>query len=178
MSDYRRCLIPGGCYFFTVNLLQRYPNDLLIRHIGILRDVVRNVRFTKPFFINAWVVMPDHMHCIWTLPQGDSGFSARWRLIKSHFSKGLPAIERRSTSRLAKNERGIWQRRFWEHVIRDEHDFEVHMNYIHYNPVKHGYVRRVIDWPYSTFHRAVERGIYSPGWGGDGVEDIDAGEAV
>ena len=174
MPDYRRYRLPGGTYFFTVNLLQRYPNDLLVRHIDILRSEVRAVREKRPFVIDAWVVLPDHLHCVWTLPQGDDDFTNRWRLIKQGFSKALPITERRSAVRMARGERGIWQRRFWEHAIRNETDYAAHIDYCHINPFKHGYVQRVADWPYSTFHRYVERGIYPLDWAGD--LEIDLGE--
>jgi putative transposase len=174
MPDYRRYRLPGGTYFFTVNLLQRYPNDLLVRHIDILRSEVRAVREKRPFVIDAWVVLPDHLHCVWTLPQGDDDFTNRWRLIKQGFSKALPITERRSAVRMARGERGIWQRRFWEHAIRNETDYAAHIDYCHINPFKHGYVQRVADWPYSTFHRDVERGIYPLDWAGD--LEIDLGE--
>ena len=174
MPDYRRYRLPGGTYFFTVNLLQRYPNDLLVRHIDILRSEVRAVREKRPFVIDAWVVLPDHLHCVWTLPPGDDDFTNRWRLIKQGFSKALPITERRSAVRMARGERGIWQRRFWEHAIRNETDYAAHIDYCHINPIKHGYVQRVADWPYSTFHRDVERGIYPLDWAGD--LEIDLGE--
>jgi putative transposase len=105
------------------------------------------------------------MHAIWTLPIGDADFSTRWRLIKSGFSRGLPKTEYRSTVRIAANERGIWQRSFWEHAIRDELDFERHIDYLHFNPVKHHHVAKVSDWPYSSFHRYVKEGIYPDDWG-------------
>ena len=174
MPDYRRYRLPGGTYFFTVNLLQRYPNDLLVRHIDILRSEVRAVREKRPFVIDAWVVLPDHLHCVLTLPQADDDFTNRWRLIKQGFSTALPITERRSAVRMARGERGIWQRRFWEHAIRNETDYAAHIDYCHINPFKHGYVQRVADWPYSTFHRYVERGIYPLDWAGD--LEIDLGE--
>jgi putative transposase len=105
------------------------------------------------------------MHCIWTLPEGDDNYSTRWQTIKKEFSKSLSSSEYRSEARIKNNERGIWQRRFWEHTIRDESDYNRHMDYIHYNPVKHGLVSEVKDWPYSTFHRLVEKGVYPPEWG-------------
>jgi putative transposase len=171
MPDYRRNRVPGGTYFFTVNLLERYPNDLLVRHIETLRTVVRDVRQKWPFHIDAGVILPDHLHCVWTLPPGDDDFTNRWRLIKQGFSKALPPTERRSPVRIARGERGVWQRRFWEHTIRDDEDYAAHVDYCHINPAKHGYVQRVADWPYSTFHRDVERGIYPLDWA-DGP-DID-----
>ena len=164
MPNYRRALIPGGTYFFTVNLLQRHDNNLLIREINLLRETVRKVRKSHPFYIDAWVVLPDHLHCVWTLPPDDNNFSLRWRLIKSGFSRALPKTERRTKVRKAAGERGIWQRHFWEHVIRDDLDYLRHVDYIHVNPLKHGYVKRVVDWPYSTFHQYVARGIYLPNW--------------
>ena len=167
MPNYRRLFIPGGTWFFTVNLLQRRGNDLLVREIDLLRQTVRRVRTKYPFHIDAWVVMPDHLHCVLTLPPGDSDFSTRWRLIKSGFSRALPKTERRSAVRQAAGERGIWQRHFWEHWIRDEGDYQHHIDYIHVNPLKHGYVKRVQDWPYSTFHRYVAAGVYPLNWCGD-----------
>jgi putative transposase len=167
MPNYRRAFIPGGAWFFTVNLLQRHGNDLLVRKIDLLRDTVRGVRQRYPFHIDAWVVLPEHLHAILTLPPGDCDFSTRWRLIKSGFSRALPKTERRSAVRLAAGERGIWQRHYWEHAIRDEADFERHVDYAHVNPLKHGWVRRVSDWPYSTFHRYVAQGIYPADWCGD-----------
>ncbi|MDD5265936.1 MAG: transposase [Methylococcales bacterium] len=146
MPDYRRYRLPGGTYFFTVNLLQRYPNDLLVRHIDILRTLVRVVRQKRPFVIDAWVVLPDHLHCVWTLPPGDDDFTNRWRLIKQGFSKALPITRRRSAVRMARGERGIWQRRFWEHAIRNDTDYAAHIDYCHINPFKHGYVQRFADW--------------------------------
>jgi len=178
MPNYRRTQHPGGCYFFTVNLLQRYPNRLLVDHIDSLRTAVKKVKTKLPFHIDGWVVLPDHMHCIWTLPEGDQDFASRWRLIKTHFAKTLPKIERLNTTRQTRGERGIWQRRYWEHFIRDDQDYEKHMDYLHYNPVKHGYVSRVRDWPHSSFHRCVAQGIYPVDWGGDAVEEMRVGEFV
>ena len=177
MPDYRRYRIPGGCYFFTVNLLERHPNDLLVRHVDLLRETVREVRQRRPFHIDGWVVLPDHLHCIWTLPAGNADFTTRWRLIKAGFSKRLPKTERRSAVRVNRGERGIWQRRFWEHAIRDERDYANHMDYLHFNPVKHGHAGRVADWPYSSFVRCVERGLYPRDWTGTGIDaDQVAGE--
>ena len=166
MVNYRRDRTPGATWFFTVAIADR-QSDLLVREIERLRAAVRRVRTDWPFRIDAWVVLPDHMHALWTLPQGDNDFSTRWRLIKSNFSRALPRGEPISPSRARKGERGLWQRRFWEHRIRDEADFRRHMDYIHINPVKHGYVRRVVDWPFSTFGRYVQQGVYSADWGGN-----------
>ena len=164
MANYRRDHTPGATWFFTVAIADR-QSDLLVREIGHLRTAVRRVRGDWPFLIDAWVVLPDHMHVLWTLPQGDHNFSTRWRLIKSNFSRGLPRREPISPSRLKKGERGLWQRRFWEDRIRDDEDFRRHMDYIHINPLKHGYVQRVADWPFSTFVRYVRQGIYTEDWG-------------
>ena len=138
MSEYRRFRISGACYFFTVNLAERRANDLLLRHIAALRAAVREVRRDWPFRIDAFVVLPDHLHCVWTLPEGDDDFAVRWMLIKTGFSRRLPAGEPRSPSRIRRGERGIWQRRYWEHAIRDDRDFAAHVDYVHFNPVKHG----------------------------------------
>jgi putative transposase len=166
MPDYRRTWHPGGTYFFTVNTLRRRGCTLLTQHIDSLRTSVREARRTHPFLIHGWVVLPDHLHCVIELPPGDADFATRWRLIKGGFSRRLPATERRSAVRVARGERGIWQRRYWEHLIRDEHDFAAHVDYVHFNPVKHGHVGRVIDWPYSTFHARVADGIYPADWAG------------
>jgi len=168
MPDYRRAWHPGGTYFLTVNLLQRQDNDLLTRHINLLRDTVRLVRNRHPFVIHGWVVLPDHLHCVIELPPDDADFATRWRLIKMGVSKGLPLTERRSQVRIKRGERGIWQRRYWEHLIRDEADFKAHMDYVHFNPVKHGLVKRVMEWPYSTFHHLAKQGIYPLDWAGGG----------
>jgi len=169
MPDYRRNRVPGGTFFFTVNLLDR-GSDLLVTQIGILREAIARVRANAPFRIDAWVVLPDHMHCLWTLPQGDADFPGRWRAIKIAFVKGLPAVEPRSSVMTSRGERGIWQRRYWEHTIRDDRDFAAHMDYTHFNPVKHGLVGHPADWPYSSFRRCVDRGLYSDHWRGGSDE--------
>jgi putative transposase len=163
MSNYVRYRVPGGCYFFTVNLLER-KKHLLTEHIEPLRHAFRTVKQQHPFHIDAIVILPEHLHCILTLPEGDDDFSGRWRAIKKIFSKQLPITEHRSDVRLKRHERGIWQRRFWEHALRNDTDYIRHVDYIHYNPVKHGWVTRVTDWQYSSFHRFVEKGIYTPEW--------------
>jgi putative transposase len=164
MPEYRRHRVPGGTYFFTVALADR-RSDLLVREISALRAAVVRTRLLYPFQIDAWVVLPEHMHAVWTLPKGDSGYSLRWMLIKRWFSAAIPAGENRSESRVAKGERGIWQRRFWEHTVRDSDEFARHIDYVHFNPVKHGLVAQVIDWPHSSFSRAVARGQYPADWG-------------
>jgi putative transposase len=164
--DYRRVWHKGGIYFFTVNLLQRKGNDLLVRHIQPLREAVKTVKTWHPFDIHGWVVLPEHLHCVIELPPGDADYATRWRLIKVVFSKSLPKVGRRSAVRVRRGERGIWQRRYWEHLIRDEADYRAHLDYIHYNPVKHGLVKQVRDWPYSTFHYWVRQGVYPLNWAG------------
>ena len=160
---YRRARETGACWFFTVNLQNR-QQTLLVDQVSLLRDVVRQVRVRHPFHIDAFVVMPDHLHAVWTLPENDSDFSTRWMLIKTSFSRQLPANERRTLSRELKRERGIWQRRFWEHRIRDGADYQRHLDYIHYNPVKHGHVARASDWPYSSIHRYIRAGLMAADW--------------
>ncbi len=167
MVAYRRNFIPGGCYFFTVTLLDR-SSSLLVDRIDDLREAMRSVRAERPFTMDAVVVLPDHLHCIWTLPPGDVDYSLRWREIKSRFSRRVPLAENRTTGHKNKAERGIWQRRFWEHTLRDPLDVERHVDYIHYNPVKHGYAYSVENWPHSSFHRYVERGEYPQDWAGVG----------
>jgi putative transposase len=174
MPNYRRHQVPGATYFFTVNLHDR-REDLLVAQIDTLRAVVRDVKRRQPFHIDAWVVLPEHMHCLWTLPEGDTNYSTRWKNIKARFARAQPATEYRTPTRIRRDERGIWQRRFWEHTIRDEADYAAHVDYVHYNPVKHGLVKTVAEWPYSTFHHYVAMGIYQPDWGG-GDNLIEAGE--
>jgi putative transposase len=151
-------------------------NTLLNERIDVLRDAVRRVRRVRPFIIDAWVVLPDHLHAVWRLPIGDDDFSTRWRMIKTFFVRGLPATERLSAVRRAAGERGIWQRRFWEHAIRDDADYAAHVDYVHFNPVKHGLVAAPAEWPYSTFKSCVGRGLYPLGWIGSSVHDVPAGE--
>jgi len=162
---YRRAYVKGASYFFTVNLAERNLH-LLTEHIGLLRDSFRMVMAAHPFIIDAIVILPNHLHTIWTLPVDDSDFSTRWGLIKAGFSRRLPTSECVSKSRLSKGECGIWQRRFWEHLIIDDADYQCHVDYIHYNPVKHGFVINVLDWPYSSFHRYVSSGLLSIDWTG------------
>jgi putative transposase len=176
MTDYRRNFVAGGSYFFTVNLTDR-SSQRLVEHMPLVRAAIRYARTRHPFTIDAIVVLPEHLHAVWTLPEGDSDYPLRWRLIKSAFSRALPETETVSPSRARKGERGIWQRRYWEHTIRDERDFAHHMDYIHFNPVKHGHVRCARDWPYSSFRRMVKLGVYPKDWGGDFDEgDCDFGE--
>lgn len=163
MPHYLRAFVPGASYFFTVTLLER-RRHLLTRHLNALREAFRHTRRRRPFRIDTIVILPDHIHCIWTLPGEDTDYPTRWRLIKSRFSRAIASTERLSKHRIEKGERGIWQRRYWEHVIRDEVDLARHLDYIHYNPVKHGWVTRAADWPHSSFHRYVAAGMLSPNW--------------
>jgi REP-associated tyrosine transposase len=166
MTDYRRNFVPGGSFFFTVNLADRRLS-LLTTHIDVLRTAFRETQSRHPFTIDAIVVLPDHLHAVWTLPEGDADFATRWRLIKSNFSRNILPDERISASRAAKGERGVWQRRYWEHTIRDQEDFARHVDYVHINPVKHGLVTRVCDWGPSSFRRMVKLGVYPEDWAGD-----------
>ena len=171
MRTYKRAKIKGGCYFFTVNLAKRQGNNMLVQHVDILREAFKRTQEDHPFKMDAVVIMPDHLHCIWSLPEGDDDFPMRWSLIKARFSRQIKTGEVVSKSRQRKGERNIWQRRYWEHVIRDEADYFRHVDYIHYNPVKHGYVDAVKDWQYSSFHRWVADGNYPMNWGG-GVQEV------
>lgn len=166
MPQYIRAFVPGGTFFFTVALLER-RRTLLTDHIDSLRTAFIDARRRRPFTIDAIVVLPDHLHCIWTLPPDDADFSARWHDIKSRFSARIEPGERLSARRAMKGERGIWQRRYWEHCIRDELDFSRHADYLHFNPVKHGHVTCVADWPHSSFHRYLAQGLYPLDWGGN-----------
>ncbi len=175
MADYRRNRVPGGSYFFTVNLLDR-RSRLLIDQIDALRAAVRRTRELMPFHVDGWVILPEHMHALWTLPGGDADFPRRWQVIKMLFSREIPATEPRQRRHLERGERGIWQRRYWEHTIRNERDYAAHLDYIHFNPVKHGLVEHVGDWRFSTFHRCLAMGLYPSGWGGGGDDGTDRGE--
>src|SRR5258708_5630395 len=178
MPQYRRAKIEGRVFFFTVVLADRKSN-LLIDEIERLRKSYRLVKQNRPFETVAICVLPDHLHALWAMPPGDADFSTRWGLIETGFSRGLDPAFSRSASKAAKREKGIWQRRYWEHAIRDDADLERHADYIHFNPVKHGYVTRVSDWPHTSFHRYVERGLLPADWGGDGREIAGAfGEGI
>jgi len=166
MRKYIRTRIPGGTNFFTVNMAVREGNRLLVERIDTLREAYRATRNERQFRTEAIVVLPEHMHALWTLPEGDTDFSTRWALIKARFTRAIERTKVCSMSRLRRRERGIWQRRFYEHAIRDENDFTQHIEYIHRNPVKHGWVEHVVDWPHSSFHRLVRLGQAPADWGG------------
>lgn len=169
MADYRRYFVPGGTYFFTVVTEGRAPlfRNALAREI--LGNLMRDCQQRWPFEINAIVLLPEHLHAIWSLPPGDAAYPRRWGWIKKEFTKAWlnsGGQEQATTlSRQQRNERGIWQRRYWEHTIEDEDDFERHFDYVHYNPVKHQHVTCPKDWPSSSFHRWVQRGVYGLEWG-------------
>ena len=165
--QYRRARTKGGTYFFTVVTHKR--NKILCQgnNVSLLREAFKHVMQEHPFTINAFVLLPDHLHCLWTLPCGDLDFSKRWRLIKSYFSRKCDGVykHRPSASRMKKKEQAVWQRRFWEHLIRGEQDFVRHVEYIHYNPVRHGLVNAPRNWEYSSFHRYLREGMYDVDWG-------------
>ena len=153
--------------FFTVVTHERRPILQSEESIETLRAAFRTVRQSRPFRIDAMVVLPEHLHCIWTLPPEDADFATRWRLIKTWFTKHGPAVLRapQGAARAARQEQAVWQHRYWEHLVRDEQDFARHVEYIHYNPVKHGWAASPADWPYSSFHRYVAAGVYPADWG-------------
>ena len=165
MRKYIRLRRPGATYFFTINLQQREGNRLLIDRIDALRHAIAETRRAHPFSIDAIVVLPEHLHALWTLPVGDADYSMRLALIKAGFSRVIARGETLSASRARRRERGIWQRRFYEHTIRDERDMKAHIDYIHWNPVKHGWVPHTADWPWSSFHRYVREGALPVDWG-------------
>ncbi|WP_016956276.1 REP-associated tyrosine transposase [Catenovulum agarivorans] len=161
---YRRHFVQGGCYFFTVNLADR-DKSLLTDNIQLLRSSYRKMIVTRPVKTIAAEVLPDHMHVIWQLPEDDSDFAQRWRQLKVNFSQYIEKGESISQSRMKKGERGVWQRRYWEHLIRGEDDLQKHVAYIHNNPVKHGYVSSPADWPYSSIHKYIKLGWVNENWG-------------
>ncbi|WP_147126256.1 REP-associated tyrosine transposase [Shimia ponticola] len=154
MPNYLRPRLSNATVFFTVTLQNR-GSTTLVDNIDTLRTAVAQTLSERPVAIDAWVVLPDHMHCMWTLP--DSDYSTRWRLIKSRFSSALPCGKRRP-SHIARQERGVWQGRFWEHHIRDQTDYDAHLTYCWWNPVKHGLVEHPKDWLFSSVHRDVRFG--------------------
>ena len=169
---YRRSKEAGVCYFFTLVTYQRQPL-LVEKNINRLRLAFKREMQKRPFTIDAIVILPDHLHTLWVLPENDNDFSTRWSNIKRFFSIGCEQSSSKiSNSRQKKREKYIWQRRFWEHTIRDQQDWQKHMDYIHYNPVKHGYVNSPADWQYSSFRKCVDKGWYPEGWGATEPEII------
>ena len=187
MTAYRRIHQPGGTYFFTVALAVR-GTDLLLHHLDILRDAYRQTQRDRPLRTEAIVVLPDHLHAIWTLPGGDADYGTRWGAIKARFTRKVKARARgaeemgwnpilRSPSKVRKGDAGLWQRRFWEHTVRDQADFDTHMRYCWMNPVKHGLVTHPTDWAPSSIHRDIRRGLVPPEWTGE-ITNGDFGEAA
>jgi putative transposase len=178
MPRYLRSKSPGGTFFFTVVTFQRLRFLTEQRSRISLRESISEVRQKYPFIIEAWVLLPDHLHTIWTLPEDDADYSKRWGLIKREFSKRARSFLHEDRlmgqSKEKHRECAIWQRRFWEHQVRNEEDLHRHLDYIHYNPVKHGLVANVADWPYSTFHRFVKQGLYPDNWGENVTFDPDS----
>jgi putative transposase len=172
MVRYRRNFVPGGTYFFTVTLADRRARTP-VDHVGALRAALRTTRRERPFTIDAIVILPEHLHAVFTLPLDDADFSGRWRRIKSLFTRSVAAAGAAHHGK-RKGEYALWQRRFWEHTIRDDGDLARHVDYIHINPLKHGLVTRVMDWPYSSFHRYVRQGLLPQDWAGE-VGNGDAG---
>jgi len=164
---YRRAYISGGSWFFTVVTERRRPLLREAATVGVLREAFRVVKARRPFQIDAVVVLPDHLHCIWSLPPGDTDYPTRWRLIKTWFTKHCdPALRGAlDPARVRRAEQALWQHRYWEHQLQDAEDVARHVEYIHYNPVKHGYVCSPWDWPFSSFRRYVAAGLYAPDWG-------------
>jgi putative transposase len=167
MSNYRRVYIPGGTYFFT---LVTYRRQLIFSDDGRveqLRQSFREVKAKRPFELLAAVVLPNHLHCLWSLPEGDADFSTRWQMVKASFSRCIPAKTRKDGAKT------VWQPRFYDHCIRDEIDFHKHLDYIHYNPVKHDLVSSPGDWPYSSFVHFVRIGYYASNWGDVAPPDVE-----
>jgi putative transposase len=173
MVLYRRNRVAGGTYFFTVTLYDR-GSRVLVEHIDLLRTSFRAAIESRPFSMDTIVILPDHLHALWTLPPGDNDYPGRWRAIKSMFTRGC--IKKGII--LRRNEKGeydLWQRRYWEHTIRNDLDYARHVDYIHYNPVKHGLVKQVSDWPYSSFHHYVRLGLLDSDWAGRSGDDWEDG---
>jgi putative transposase len=183
MPEYLRSRLKGGIFFFTLVTYDRRP--ILATDLGLkcLRHAWRETNATLPFHVEAVCVLPDHLHTVWALPEDDEDYSTRWRKLKGVFSREYRAAGARTAesnpSRLRRGEVSVWQRRFWEHRIRDGEDLRRHVEYIHYNPIKHGLVKTLGDWPHSSLHDHINRGWLDPGWGEiepHGIADLEAGE--
>ena len=164
--QYRRTFVPGGTYFFTVVTALRRRLFCDEGTIDLVRQAFHHVNIRLPFTVNAMVVLPDHLHCIWTLPAADEDYPTRWRLIKTWVTKHYPRGRPQASMPSRRQKPSVWQARYWEHLIRNEEDYRQHVEYIHYNPVKHGQVSRPWDWPYSSFRQYVQEGLYPREWGG------------
>ncbi|MFK5949276.1 MAG: transposase [Methylococcales bacterium] len=180
MSDYRRNYVAGGTYFFTVVTEKRRPilhTDLARKY---LREAFLHCKQEYPFKMNAIVMLPDHIHAIWTLPNDDFDYSKCWGIIKKYFTQSWlrqgGSETRVSKSKQRYRRRGVWQRRFWEHTLRDQEDYNHHFDYLHYNPIKHGVVKHLLDYPYSSFHRYVKQGGYDKNWGSEDKAYFDFSE--
>jgi putative transposase len=178
MPEYHRAFIPGGTYFFTLVTFDRAPILVSEQARSLLHWVWMDVNHRFPFTTEAICLLPDHLHCIWSLPEGDSNYPIRWKEIKRLFSKHYRDLHypsaAKTESRIKREEATIWQRRFWEHVIRDVQDLHAHLDYIHYNPVRHGLVNQPADWQWSSFHRYLRKGYYDPNWGGGDQNGLPA----
>ena len=163
--QYRRTFVPGGTYFFTVVAARRrrlFDNEDTIQ---LVRQAFHHVNTNRPFTVNAMVILPNHLHCIWTLPSSDDDYPTRWRLIKTWVTKHYPSRRHHDTNSSKQRELTLWQARYWEHLIRNGEDYRQHVEYIHYNPVKYGQVRHPWDWPHSSFRQYVREGLYPREWG-------------
>ncbi len=183
MTEYRRLREPGGTYFFTVVTFDRQPTLIDPTSRAILRKAWKDVQIKHPFEVIAICLLPDHLHTIWRLPEGDTNYSMRWNEIKRHFTheflKKVNSGGNRNESRLKRREQAVWQRRYWEHTFYDQDDLNAHIDYIHINPLKHGLVKRVVDWSWSSFYRYVRMGVYPVDWGGEvnnAKMDMEVGE--
>jgi putative transposase len=175
---YRRSQIEGATYFFTVVTHQRRELFAEPATVTLLQRAIADVRARRPFVIEAEVVLPNHIHALWTLPEADNDYPTRWRLIKEAFTRGYAqsrALPEPNASRRTKGEQAVWQRRYWEHLIRDDEDFGRHVEYIHYNPVRHGLAAAPCLWAHSTFPEWVAKGLYDANWGADVAPDIRPG---
>ena len=171
MSNYRRAAVPGATYFFTVHLADR-RSRMLVEHVDALRAAHAATLLDHPVRIDAMVVLPDHLHAVWRLPEDDADFPTRWRKLKARFSRAVGGTYPRSASKIRKGELGLWQRRYWEHRIRDAQDWRRHVAYCWSDPVRHGLARWARDWPHSSFHREVRRGLVPEDWAGEVREGV------
>lgn len=173
---YRRIFLPGGTFFFTLVTYHRIPLFAHEENVALLRSAFQYVMRNHPFEIIASVILPDHLHMIWKLPESEHDYPMRWRLIKSDFSRHIDEKYQSKPDeiRQRKKEQAVWQRRYWEHLIRDETDLQRHVEYVHYNPVKHGLVTSPVDWKYSSFHKYVSEGLYAANWGAADIPPIDS----
>jgi len=175
MQHYRKIKQPGATFFFTLATYQRRKILDKAPYYQALKSAISAVRKTHPFTIEAFVLLPDHLHCIWTMPSNDCDYAIRWGLIKNQVSRQEKALTKTAMigqSRISE-ESGFWERRVWKHQIGDDKDYAVHVDYIHWNPVKHGYVSKVNHWPYSSFHKFVKKGVYPPDWSGMPNEELE-----